>query len=662
MFFDFIYGHRAAVFVVSLAVVVAASFGVTRLNVSTDNRIFYGKGNPYFQDYLHFEDEFTANDNILFVLHAPFRVDEKNYPAAIRWLTDQAGGLSHAIRVDSLANYPHPISKDGELLVESMLDWACPPNKKCSPGLQHALSDAHLVNRLISKDGKATGIVTTVSIERGAVGEIEGLQSEAKALAAKFHTRFPNFEIYFTGGVPMMAAFAQATADDLSVLLPLALLAISLLLVLVVGSVRLASTIIALGLISITTTLGIAGWAGLILNNATSIVPLIVFTLVVTSSMHIAVHYSQNLGKQGDSQIAIRQARASLGSSLVPIALSAATSAASLCSLWFVDSPPIRQLGFLSALGVGIGFFFTIVLLPLLLTQVTRVSETRFSAFIQRYVNRRARQQEEKRDNALRPAAFLLVLSSGLVLLSINDDFVKFFDKSVPFRIQTDRATELLAGPNHIEVLLTNAGGTVFDPTYTRYLAKLTDYLRSEKLVANAHSFSDVMERVSQAFGNKSVADIKSSEELAQLFLVYELSLEIGQTNTDLINANQDTARISVLLKETTSSEIQHLESKLYSWHDSQHSPYKMVVTGENIPVAHLSSMNIRSMISGIFLSLSFTALVIGSTFKSVRARHRCPNRYGLSRYRRVRCLGLDQSPDRIGSHSDHCPDGRRSC
>ena len=619
MFFDTVYRYRSVVLVLSALLVIAAGFGVSRLSVSTDNRIFYGSGNRYYQDLLHFEDEFTSDDNVLFVLHAPFTIDQQDYPSAIRWLTDEAAGLSHAIRVDSLANYPHPASDKGELSVESLLDWGCPTGRECRPELTEAISDAHLINRLVSKDRKSTGVVATVSVERGAVGEIEALESEVKGLAEKFHSQFPRIEIYYTGGVPMMAAFAQATSDDLGTLLPVALLAISVLLIFVLGSARLAAAIIALGLLSIMTTLGLAGWSGHILNNATSIVPLIVFTLVVTSSMHIAVHYSRNVGHSCGPEKAVAQARASVSSSLLPIGISAATSAASLCSLWFVDSPPLRQLGLLSALGVAIGFGFTVTLLPLLLVRVHGVSETRMGAVIQFFVNRYARRQELGHDVVVVPTVLLLALSGGLALLSVNDDFVKFFDKSVPFRIQTDMATELLAGPNHIEVLLTNPNGSVFDPPFIRYLSKLTETLRTAHFVANAHSFSDVMDQVSKAFDGRPISAIDSTEQMAQLFLVYELSLRIGQSNTDLINAAQDSARVSVLLKETTSSQIQQLERSLYSWHESTHSPYTLTVTGENIPVAHLSSMNIRSMVRGIFLSLAFTAVVIGAAFKSVR-------------------------------------------
>lgn len=607
------------VFLICGLLVGSAGIGAAALRVSTDNRIFYGPDNPYYQDYLEFEAEFTHNDNILFVLSASYSVLEGDFPEAIRWANDTISALNHVTRADSLASYPHPHTEDGELVVQSILDWACPTTQPCRTDATSVLTKPHLVNRVISPDLRTTGVLATVSIERGAVGTIEALHSETQRIRDEFLLQFPNHQMYVTGGVPMMAAFASETANDLSLILPSALIVISILLAMVLGSLRLAGSILIVGIASIITTLGLAGWTGHILNNATSTVPLIVFTLVVTSSMHIAFHFSRNTHADTHRLEAISQAKASLTSSLVPITISAATSAVSLSSLWFVDSPPLSQLGLMSAFGVIAGWAFTIVLLPLLLVSVRQTSDTHLSRNVQAWINSYARRVEIGELRIRAPTIGFIFCASGLLLLTVNEDFVRFFDESVPFRIHTDRATELMAGPNHIEAVLRNPEGSVFDTEYVAYVETLTREIRRNVHVANAHSFSDVMSDVSEAFSEKSLHEIESNDELAQLFLIYELSLQQGQSNVDLVNSVQDKSRISVLLKETTSNEIQDLEQELYGFHAARKTGYELLITGENIPVAHLSWMNIRSMVTGIFLSLTFTAIALGMVFRSVR-------------------------------------------
>ena len=617
--FDAVYSHRRLLWA-GLAILLAlALLGATKLTVSSDNRIFYGPENPYFVDYLEFESEFGSNDNIVFAVQNTKGISEAPTPQAIRWLASEIPRLPYVVRVDSLANYPNPISHESEISVETILDTSCPGASACDRALTSKLEEPHLVGRLVNEPQTVTGVVATIRIDRGAVGEIERLHNEAKALLQEFREHFPSLSIYYTGGVPMMAAFAEETARDLGLLLPIALIAISVLLGLVLGSTWMASAIVLMGLASIVVTLGTAGWLGHVLNNATSIVPLVVFTLVVASSMHIAVHYSRNLPPNATKAAATAQAKASLSSSVTPILLSAVTSAVSLSSLVFVDSPPIRQLGLLSALGVLVGCLLTIAILPVTLSFIHKISDNRLSTWIQIVINGLARDLEAGKSRTLIAAFLFGAAFLGLTQLRVNEDFVRFFDESVEFRQQTDAVSKLLTGPNHIEVVLTNPTGSVFSPEFLEHTSAITEWLRKHKLVSNAHSLSDVLGEVSQAFSGKPLEGSVTEDELAQLFLVYELSLQQGQSNTDLVDASQQATRVSVLLKDSTSTQIQALEKLIYDWDRQSGKPFELVVTGENIPVAHLSLMNIRAMTVGIFLSLAFTALIVAVAFKSAK-------------------------------------------
>ena len=595
-----------------------ASLGLVELKISTDNRIFYGDDNPYFDEYLQFEDSYTSNDNILFVLHTNAPFPNARFPEVIRHLTHQVRNLKHVIRVDSIANYPFPIATDDTVVVENFLDWACPRERACREvnEIEEAITSKHLANRFISSDRQSVGILATVDIERGAVGEIESLHSQTKVLAAQIEAEFPAFEVYITGGVPMMAAFAEATATDLSALLPIALIIILVLLRLTLGSTTLTALIFSVASVSAVATLGIAGWTGHVINNATSIVPLIIFTLVTASSMHIAVHYSRGLNRTNSRAIRDSQARASLGSTVTPIIASNATTAVSLLSLVFVDSPPLRQLGLLASLGVTVGLLLTLTLFPAFLSSTGRSIRGRVGDQLQNALNRYAQTIEQNRFKSAAPVLVFALCLIGLFNLRIDEDFVKFFDRTTEFRSQTDTATELLAGPNHIEVLLdATSDATVFDPKYIEALVWLTEQIRSHRHAANAFSFSDILDEVSLAYTDKPITAANSADEIAQLFLLYELSLQQGQSNTDFVRSDHNQARISVLLGETSSRDVQDLE-KFIQGLQRQIPNYRITVTGENIPVAHLSRMNIVSMLLGIAISLTFTATLIALLFR----------------------------------------------
>ena len=142
-------------------------------------------------------------------------------------------------------------------------------------------------------------------------------------------------------------------------------------------------------------------------------------------------------------------------------------------------SAPLQQLGQLSALGVFVGCCLSIFILPILLSTFKNTFFLGANRALQEILNSYAKTIERGRSYALVTSVVFAAVCSGVFFLEIDDDFVKYFDRSTDFRKNTDRATELLAGPNHIEVLVASSQEHgVFDPSYLSYLKDLEDYLR----------------------------------------------------------------------------------------------------------------------------------------------------------------------------------------
>ena len=202
----------------------------------------------------------------------------------------------------------------------------------------------------------------------------------------------------------------------------------------------------------------------------------------------------------------------------------------------------------------------------------------------------------------------------GIKRLEINDDFIAYFPASSTFRAHAEYATRHLSGPNHIEVeVRTDSAEGVFEPEYVAAIANLSEKLRSATIVSNVFSLSDVLRKVQNALAPESTH--VSKEHWAQYFLAYEMSLGYGQSITDMVNKDRSGSRVSVLLSQSDSTSIRELESNIQAW--TRPWPYQTVVTGENIPVSHLSGMNIQSMVLGIGASLGLAALFVGLYFRS---------------------------------------------
>ena len=78
--------------------------------------------------------------------------------------------------------------------------------------------------------------------------------------------------------------------------------------------------------------------------------------------------------------------------------------------------------------------------------------------------------------------------------------------------------------------------------------------------------------------------------------------------------------RVSILLSGGDSRTVTALEDRIYAWFETNAPDrFDLTVTGINIPVAHMSLLNVQSMLSGILASLVLIAIVVGGYFRSLR-------------------------------------------
>ncbi len=104
------------------------------------------------------------------------------------------------------------------------------------------------------------------------------------------------------------------------------------------------------------------------------------------------------------------------------------------------------------------------------------------------------------------------------------------------------------------------------------------------------------------------------------MFMAYEFSLELGQSTSDLVDDSRMYSRISISLADLTSSQVVDMETSLYQWSAERSDPYDILVTGESIPISHLSSRNIKAMLVSISLTFVFTAMLLTFVFGNLTA------------------------------------------
>jgi uncharacterized protein len=609
-----LFRRRSSILICVLIATVVLGSGIPNLSFTTDSRVFYDDDNPNVIDLIAFEEAFIPSHTVLFSISSKeplgFSPSHRN---AIDWVSEAVTKFPNVSRVDSLSTVSYPYDDSGVLTVDTYLEYICP--KECIKNRLKTLNDPVVLNRLVSVDKKTSAVIGVFSIERGEAEKIGVVAQTVKSLKREFKEVFPDLELRASGGIPVSQAFVDASRKDSSTLFIGAVLIIVILLWLFLGDFRITAILLTTGLISVVVTMGAAGWMGVTLNSASSTVPIIVLTLVVASSMHLFTHYARFRQTEADSTAALY---AALNANAIPIFLTAVTSSASLLSLQTISSPPVRDIGLLAGIGVFTGGILSITFAPLLLNTDRQPNPSRISNQVQQALNSYAKYLESGSQLSIWAGVAFFVAALGLTQMQIDDDFVSYLSKRTEVRNDTDFALQELSGPSHIELDISSRNGSVFDPKTLDQIDKLTAHIRHFDEVAVAISLSDLMKNVVRSFDDdRDLAQI-DAESLAQYFFIFEMGLRAGESTSSIVNSEHTRTHISLLLRITSAYEIRKLETRLKEL-VRDFEQLQITVTGENIPVAHLSSSNIPAVASTVIVTLLITAILLGLYFKNYR-------------------------------------------
>ena len=608
------------------AVIVAflAATGARYLEFSNDYRIFFSKENPQLLAFEHLQNVYTKSDNVLFAISpANGDVFTPDTLEAIRWLTEESWQIPYSIRVDSVTNFQHTYAEGDDLVVE---DLVMDPSSLDADDLEKirriATTEPLLLNRLISPDSRTTGINVTVQLPGlNPEKEVPEVVAFSRGLVNQLLERYPGLEVHTTGVVFLNNAFSEMALSDMKTLVPIMFGVIVLMLLLLLRSLAATFATLFVIILSIITAMGLAGWLGIHITPPMASAPTMIMTLAVANSVHFLVTFLQRV-RGGDSQ---RDAMLeSLRINLQPIMITSLTTAIGFLSMNFSDAPPFRDLGNVVAMGVVASFIYSMAVLPalMLLLPVRHRSGTGRSAPIMDALGNFVVTHRRR----ILPGMVVLIV--GLIAFvprnELNDEFVKYFDERVAFRVDTDFVTDHLTGLYSISYSL-GAGepGGISEPGYLRKLDEFANWYRQQPEVKHVSTLSDTMKRLNKNLHGDDPAWYRLPEQrelAAQYLLLYEMSLPYGLDLNNQINIDKSATKLDVSVGSLSSNQTIALEARAQDWLETN-APKSMQAHGASPAVmfSHIGKRNIRTMLVGTTVALVLISFVLIFALRSLR-------------------------------------------
>ena len=615
--------HPWQVLILSLLMVAVSGLGLTAFQTSNDPRSFFDANDSEYLRFELFEDTYGARDAVMVAIHPK---DNDVFTARnlqlLEELTAKFWEMPNSVRVQSLTNFPHTTVSDD--LLET--DYLVRDAEQLKPAQirrirQIALDEPTLVDSLVSDSGHVAAVVATVLLD-----DERKLAPDstywARDVVAEFEARYPDVDFYLTGTVVFTEAMSQATTDGFKTTMPVGMLASIIALILLLRSVLgMIMTLLVVNA-SVLSAIGVSSALGIVFQPVSSYASVIIFTLGIADCIHILVSHQQqqSLGKsKADALLE------SLRINLQPVFLTSITTAIGFICLNSSESPPLRDLGNITAIGVMFAFVLSMSLLPALIMLLPGAKIATGESSAQGLMEGFAGFIIRRRTGLLvSTVAMMLLVTLFIPRNQINDVLHEYFDDTFDVRQASDFISANLTGFQRIDFSIpAEDQGGISEPEYLRAIEALNQWAEAQPEVSYASSYSDVIKRLNRNMNGNDEAFEKVPEDrmlASQYLLMYEMSLPYGLGLDNQITMDKDQTLFTIVLYRTSSAEVLAFAERAEAWLD-EHFPGYMVVqpTGLDILFSTMGERNAKSMIMGTFIALVLISFMIMLALRSVR-------------------------------------------
>jgi len=610
-----------------LTLIVLCSTGLPRITLSSDFRYFFGEDNPQRLAFERLQNVYAKDDSVLIVI-TPECGDVFNHETltAIKALTHKAWQMPFSTRVDAITNFQFTEAFADDLVVRDLVDDALyKDNTPLSESTlakikQIALNEPFLAGTLVAHDAKVTAVNIRINMPGKSPLELPAVASFTRKLSEQFSTQYPNHQVHLSGIGMLNNAFNEAGTKDATTLTPLMNIVIMVIMFLLLRSISAVIITFLIIISSIVSAMGFAGWMGIPMTPPSLIAPTIITTLAIADAVHIFKSIFAFMQQGQRKHEAIINA---IGVNLQPLFLTSFTTAIGFLTLNFSDTPPFHDLGNITSIGVVIAFLFSVTLLPVLISllPIKIKPSTQKSIALDTFGHWVFR---NKKPVFITTLLLTAVLGLQVPKIVVNDEFVKYFSKNIPFRIDTEYLVKHLTGIYQLNFDL-NSGQSqgVCNPDYLKTIDTFANWYRTVPGVKHVSSMSDIFKRLNKNMHGDAPEFYELPDDsalAAQYLLLYEMSLPYGLDLNNRIDVDKQSTRMVVTLDDLDIATIIHI-SKLGEQWLIDNTPAYMHTLGSSPTVmfSNITDRNVRSMIPGTILAFVLISCVMIFSLKSIK-------------------------------------------
>ncbi len=605
-----------------------------------DDDSFFHSGDPTLKMLNEFKDQFGGEAVIVVALN-PREIFDRKFLATFKELHESLEeAVPYLDDIASLVNARYTYGKENELIVEDLLEEIPETAAMMTLLKNRVLSSKLYPNLYISEDGSFTVIMLKLDAysqkredEEAPVKLTEPEIYEAIAVVRKTIEPYqqPDVPIFVTGGPVIGEFFEKNILREQGQFMGLAFIAFTILLFLLfrrISGVLIPLLVVVLGLLSTCSFMAVFGAP---FSHPTAVLPIFLLAVGIGDSVHILAIFFRQFENGTDKEQAIAFA---LRHSGLPVLMTSLTTAAGLFSFAAADMLPVANLGIFGGLGVILAWFFTVSLIPALVSLLPLKLKTIETGKGQdQRIDRiliAIAEFSVKRSKSIIGVSILLIvfMAMGLTKQRFSHNVNEWLPFDSEFREGLGIIDGKLKGMSHLEVIIdTGRENGLFEPEVLRAIDRLSNYsqtLAKENgvpIVGKTTSLVDVLKETHQALHGNDETYYKIPEErslIAQELLLFENSGSDDMRS--LVDSLLSKARLSIKVREDDAATYMHFvreienEAKRLFGDD-----IKVTVTGSTKIFAQIMHMIMVTMAESYiiaFVVITFLMIFFLSSFK----------------------------------------------
>ena len=519
------YKHPVSMLIIILAITLFFALQIIRLNFDNNNFRFIPKNDPSRISAKKIADIFGEDVPILIGIERRFStIIDKEFLDEVKQLDEKLKEIDLVKNTTLITNTTHiDIGEEG-IVSEPIIPPDFSGTEEEIKAVKHKLRNWDMYERsLVSEDLHATQIFVFLNVTNEESGSPETIAACRKIMKLTESWNFPDSKIYLTGTPIFNEIVNEATAHDLSFLVPLVIIVV--LGVLFLSFKRFTGVFLPLLTVicSVIWSLGAMALFNVSLSILSTILPIILIAVGSAYGIHVINHYydevvqDDSISKEEHKEQVVK----ALSEVIRPVFLAALTTFAGFVSFCFTSVVPIFEFGIFSSFGVAAAFLISITLIPgILILRGPKKPSMRWAS---------------KKDNTSRldrgiASTFVIIaehsrsviLFVGLIVvfsilgvkkLVIDNVLMEYFDKDVAV-IQSDSFMRKHFGGSKVLEMVIKAkdGSDILRPDILKAIDDLSSFLEEEiEDVGKVTSIVPLIKRLNQVYN----AD-ESPEEISK--------------------------------------------------------------------------------------------------------------------------------------------------